>query len=397
MSLAARLDRLRGCRHSDAETFRPPRRVGRVPVEQAASVDPDRLAACLQGEHVGGGLVICERSEPVPSWVGDIAMLKELPETARLAKPAWLYLDTETTGLSGGVGNLAFMVGVARFDGAATLRVRQYLIAGFAAESRMLSGLGEWLGRERTLVSFNGKCFDLPLLASRLALHRQVDSLSGLGHLDLMYPLRRAYRSLWPDCRLQTAERLRLDLLRDNDLPGAEAPAAWRRWLRHGDARPLARVLAHNHQDVVSLALLHAALARDYQGGAGRPIDHARVARAWAEHGDAGRARAIREQARELLDERGLLDLAADYRRLGRWREAEAIWLRLDAHGNPAATLALSKFYEHRCGDPQRALLFARRCEPAEHRVRASRLVRKIEGGGQLSLASGGLWEKAMK
>ena len=90
----------------------------------------------------------------------------------------------------------------------------------------MLAGLGDWLGPAPTLVSYNGKGFDVPVLQARTRLHGHRYDWSGPDHMDLLYTVRRAYRRHWPDCRLQTAERRLLAIRRVDDLPGAEAPAA---------------------------------------------------------------------------------------------------------------------------------------------------------------------------
>ncbi len=115
------------------------------------------------------------------------------------------------------------------------------------------------------LVSYNGKCYDAPLLATRYRLARLPNPLAGLAHLDLLHPVRRHWKGQWENCRLATAERQLLGVVREDDLPGSEAPAAWLTYLRGGSAANLRRVAEHNAQDLKSLAgvLLHmAALER---------------------------------------------------------------------------------------------------------------------------------------
>jgi uncharacterized protein len=172
-----------------------------------------------------------------------------------IARSQLMHFDTETTGLSGGTGTRAFMIGVADWPGD-RLRVRQLYLATMAAEPAMLRAFAEWLAPEQILVSYNGRCYDAPLLATRYRLARLANPLQGLRHLDLLFPVRRRYRGVWENCRLATIERHLLGVLRDDDLPGSEAPRAWRDYLTRGDARDLCRVLAHNDQDVVTLAQL---------------------------------------------------------------------------------------------------------------------------------------------
>jgi uncharacterized protein YprB with RNaseH-like and TPR domain len=171
-----------------------------------------------------------------------------------------LHFDTETTGLAGGTGTRAFMIGAADWlDG--RFRIRQLTLTTMAAETAMLRTFAEWLSGDTVLVSYNGKCYDAPLLATRYRLARLPNPLAGLAHLDLLHPVRRHWKRQWPNCRLATAERQLLGVVREDDLPGAEAPAAWLTYLRGGSARNLRRVAAHNAQDLKSLAgvLLHMA------------------------------------------------------------------------------------------------------------------------------------------
>ncbi|MDE1893402.1 MAG: ribonuclease H-like domain-containing protein [Xanthomonadaceae bacterium] len=164
-----------------------------------------------------------------------------------------LHFDTETTGLAGGTGTRAFMIGAADWiDG--QFRIRQLTITSIAAETAMLRRFAEWIGDDSVLVSYNGKCYDAPLLATRYRLARLPNPLAGLAHIDLLHPVRRHWKGQWENCRLATAERRLLGVVREDDLPGAEAPAAWLTYLRGGSARNLRRVAAHNAQDLKSLA-----------------------------------------------------------------------------------------------------------------------------------------------
>ncbi|MBS7457412.1 ribonuclease H-like domain-containing protein [Coralloluteibacterium stylophorae] len=169
-----------------------------------------------------------------------------------VAGARFLAFDTETTGLAGGTGTRAFMIGAADWHEGA-LRLRQLTITTLGAEAAMLRTFATWLRADTVLVSYNGRSYDAPLLATRYRLARLANPLAGLAHLDLLHPVRRRWRGIWPNCRLATAERELLGVLREDDLPGAEAPRAWLDYLRGGDARDLRRVGAHNAQDLRSL------------------------------------------------------------------------------------------------------------------------------------------------
>lgn len=164
-----------------------------------------------------------------------------------------LHFDTETTGLAGGTGTRAFMIGAADWhDGG--LRVRQLYITTMAAETAMLKEFAGWVDADTVLVSYNGKSYDAPLLATRYRLARLGNPLLGLTHVDLLHPMRRRFRHVWENCKMQTAERRLLRIVREDDLPGSEAPRAWLTYLRGGSSTDLVRVAEHNLQDVRSLS-----------------------------------------------------------------------------------------------------------------------------------------------
>jgi uncharacterized protein YprB with RNaseH-like and TPR domain len=218
---------------------------------------PDRF---LPGDEIAPGLRYYESRHAAPDlepWV-DAAFAKDF---AHVERDALLAFDTETTGLAGGTGTRAFMIGAADcVDG--QLRIRQLLTTTLAAETAMLETFAGWLAPQTVLVSYNGRSYDAPLLKTRYRLARLPCPIAPLRHLDLLHPARRRWRGRWENCKLATIERRVLQVLRDDDLPGSEAPRAWRDWLAGGDATDLRRVLAHNHTDVRTLFALLAHLGK---------------------------------------------------------------------------------------------------------------------------------------
>ncbi len=265
-----------------------------------------------------------------------------------------VFLDTETTGLAGGTGTVAFLVGIGHFlDG--HFRLRQYFLRGPSEERALLRALTEYLDGFEAIVTFNGKTFDLPLLETRLILARREQALTALPHLDLLHAARRIYRDRFASCRLGELERQVLGLERQEDVPGAEIPALYFRYLHTRRFRPLVGVLRHNRDDVLSLVTLTAHLAR-LHGGA-LPLSAADQLALGREHEHDGRPQEAIScyQAALLLDPRDAERhqceerLSGLYRKLRRWEEAVLLWQSIAT--SPANRLLyplveLSKYYE---------------------------------------------------
>ncbi len=188
----------------------------------------------------------------------------------RLARPAsrLLFLDLETTGLFGGAGTQAFLVGCAAIEGT-SIRVRQFLLPGFEHERALLGEMQDWAKSHGALCTYNGRTFDVPLIETRFMFHRVPCPLDGVPHLDMLHPARRMWRQRplatgTPDpddssCSLGVLEKQIAGLHRVGDVPGYEIPSRFFKFVRTGDARPLEAVMEHNRLDLISLA---AVLAR---------------------------------------------------------------------------------------------------------------------------------------
>ncbi|OPY84206.1 MAG: hypothetical protein A4E71_02718 [Smithella sp. PtaU1.Bin162] len=170
-----------------------------------------------------------------------------------------LFLDTETTGLAGGTGTMAFLIGVGWFEGG-HFCVRQILARDFGEEKAALSYLAEIVGRKKFLITFNGKAFDINLLATRFIMNRLRSVIAELPHLDLLHPSRRILGHRLENSRLVTLEEQILGVEREGDIPGWEIPQRYFDWLRRRDGRLLAAIFEHNRLDVISMAGLTAHL-----------------------------------------------------------------------------------------------------------------------------------------
>src|SRR5271165_5189454 len=178
-----------------------------------------------------------------------------------LADPEkWLFLDTETTGLAGGTGTYAFLVGLAWWD-AGGLQVEQLFLRDFSEEHSLLQELAVRLAERSVLVTFNGKTFDWPLLESRFTMTRSIAPPKLAAHLDLLHPARAVWKLRLGSVRLVELERhvldpRRLGWHREDDVASALIPEYFFDYLRGGPSSPLVGVVRHNQMDLRGLAAL---------------------------------------------------------------------------------------------------------------------------------------------
>ena len=168
--------------------------------------------------------------------------------------------DTETTGLGSGTGQWVWMIGLLEYR-QDQWKLSQWWLSRPGSEGLFLEAAHESVSRSCTLLSYNGRAFDVPMLRTRHHLHGMHNPFENKPHLDLLLSVRRRYRGQWPNCRLATVERELLDRPRSDDLPGSQAPEAWRQFLRSGRIQGVAQVLEHNRMDLESLVHLLGHLA----------------------------------------------------------------------------------------------------------------------------------------
>ncbi|MDR3719253.1 MAG: ribonuclease H-like domain-containing protein [Bryobacteraceae bacterium] len=281
----------------------------------------------------------------------------------------WAFLDTETTGLAGGSGTVAFLVGVGVIapDG---FRLKQYFLREPAEEASMLSALAGDLAAFDVLITYNGKSFDVPLLETRFVMNRRKAPFTRLQHVDLLYGARRLWRLKLDSCRLQELEKRILGHERVGDVGGGFIPNLYFDYLRNGDAGPLEPVLFHNAIDILSLACLTAIVPQAIREP--ERLKHgeelAGLARWFGNEDRLEEAASLMQLAlkKPMSDElvwETLWRLAGIERKLGRHDTALAHWSELSTIANPYQAQALERMamhYERREKNAALALEFTR-------------------------------------
>ncbi|PYN00923.1 MAG: hypothetical protein DME07_15080 [Candidatus Rokuibacteriota bacterium] len=345
--------------------------IRRIETRRLPRAAPAPVEEVLGGELIDTGegqLVVVRREFPLSHRHGHqplagalSAPLNLLSLLARLEAPLedvrqLLFLDAETTGLAGGTGTYAFLVGAAWLEDD-RLVLTQHFMRDFDDEPALLAALWPLIERANGVVTFNGTAFDLPLLETRFILARRRWP-ADLPHLDLLRPSRRMWTASFADCRLATLEREVIGVEREDDVAGSLIPALYFDFLRSRRAAPLARVLAHNRDDILTLVGLlgwfGGALAAPAELGAaelaglGRlwePVDLERSLECYHAALGAGLAGEPAQVVR--------MRLAWWEKRRARWDTARALWEAAARHAvfDPRPWEELAKFHEHRRRD----------------------------------------------
>ena len=346
-----------------ARDLPPPRPRKPYPIER---VVPGRFQETPRGE-----VYVVEERHPLERQHGcatlritaPLHVIAEWAREPRLADAeldTFAFLDTETTGLAGGTGTYAFLVGVGRYDGQ-EFHLAQFFMRDPIEEPALLAALTKFLQPCQALVTFNGKGFDAPLLNARYITNGEQSPLASLAHLDLLPLARRLWRPRLPSRALGYLEEHILGLIRaQEDVPGWMIPGLYFGYLRSGDARAMKSVFYHNAIDVLSLAALlsHVAglLDAPLSGAVVHGLDLVAMGRMFENLGRLEKAARLYERglSHELPEEvywNTVRRLSFAQKRRGNLSSAVALWREAAHSGHIYAHVELAKFYEHKQRD----------------------------------------------
>jgi len=331
------------------------------------------LAEALPGDEVEtefGTHFEMERTWAAHTFHGsaDIGALSELPHDLLHAisdgiipsapPESWAFLDTETTGLAGGSGTYAFLIGVGRITPSG-FHVRQFFMRDYGEEASALAALTKYLEPFEILITYNGKTFDQPLLETRYRMSRQKPPFGRMDHFDLLFGARRLWKLRFDSCRLVELENQILGVERQGDIPGAMIPYIYFDYIRRKNPSRLHPVFYHNAMDILTLGCLTGIVPFAFQAPERAPLRHGAemvgLAR-WlrqAEQHDSALTLFRRGIESGLCDEllfRTMWDIALLEKKLDRVNAATAAFVDLTVSRNPYRARAyeeLAKHYEH--------------------------------------------------
>ncbi|MCE5256953.1 MAG: ribonuclease H-like domain-containing protein [Spirochaetaceae bacterium] len=294
-------------------------------------------------------------------------ILDDMALEAMIPLESLSFFDLETTGLSGGTGTIAFLAGIGYFE-SGTFMVSQVFMDDFPGETDLLGLTLESLAKRPILVTYNGKAFDIPLMRTRCILNGM--AIPPFRHFDLLHTSRRLWKATMDSCSLSALEAAVLDIERSDDVPGALIPGIWLEYVnsppasvRRRQSLPKIRsVLAHNVQDLVSLARLMCrimAIGEDpLHRGPDNRVDPRGLARMLLAGGREEEALSILEQAGGDGNQPALVMLARFYRRHGlASKYCESIGLMDDT--TVESCVEKAKYFEHSEKDFAGALRYA--------------------------------------
>ncbi len=279
-----------------------------------------------------------------------------------------LYLDTETTGLSGGAGTVAFLIGTGFFEQDEFV-IRQYFMRDYNEEAAMLAELQQLFAAHKGFVTFNGKAFDINLLQSRFISNRLRPSFKDFPNVDLLYPSRRVWGLKLESCRLSSLEEFILGQYREDDIPGAQIPSVYFKYVEDRDATEIKRVISHNEQDILSMVSLLSKLSSMMNS----PFSETDCGFELLGMGRLFEASGKTDEMLECLEAcasselfsvrmRAVRKLTGVYKRNGSYEQALEHWRAVEAE-NPEFELfhliEMAKYYEHKANDPKQALQIA--------------------------------------
>ena len=305
---------------------------------------------------------------------GEMDILARWCATPRIKSPGRkniVFLDTETSGLAGGTGTYAFLVGIG-YLAETGFHLNQFFMRDPGQETALLAALDQWLSGFDVIVTFNGKSFDVPLLNTRFIMNGFTTPFNRFEHVDVLQIARKLWRDRLPSRALGELEKEIVRFYRTtDDIPGWMIPQIYFDYLHNGDARPISSIFYHNAIDILSLAALFGRIGEmlkdPLQNASEYGLDLAAIARLYEEMGMLEEAVDLYEQSLNLgdLPEPFFLKTMERYASLRRrqqdWDKAVQIWQKAAEYGHMAACIELSKYYEHRERNFTEALDWARK------------------------------------
>lgn len=303
----------------------------------------------------------------------DTRMLTEwcrLPDQDEIDLGEYLFLDTETSGLAGGTGTFAFMIGMG-WRSPSGFRLVQLFLRDPSQEQALLASLARFIAPFKVVVTFNGRGFDVPLLNSRHVLNGFPSPFSQMGHIDLLPVARKLWRARLPSRALKDLEVEILNLSRAaEEVPGWMVPELYFQYLHTGNAFPLKGVFYHNAMDILSLAALFNVISDMLVDPFSESIpdchDRVAIANMYAELGCLEAAITLYEHSLDIglpkdIFLQTLRRFAMLHRRREQWEYAVELWEKGVEYRQVDAGIELAKYYEHRRRDYARALHWAQR------------------------------------
>ena len=295
-----------------------------------------------------------------------IAAWAKEPALPSLPLETLAFIDTETTGLSGGAGTYTFLIGVGRFE-EDEFRLAQFFMRDPAEEAAQLAALEAFLAPCEAVVSYNGKSFDMPHLKTRYTAHGWPTPLQDAAHVDLLHLARRIWRERLPSRTLGDIEFHILGFERtEEDVPGWQVADLFFEYLRSGDAQPLKSVFYHNDMDVISMAALlnrsSAMLAHPLSESLEHPLEMLGIGKLFADLGQLEEAAQVISRALAHADLpaeahwKGMKQLSFIHKKLGDLSQAMPLWEKAAQEGQVYANVELAKVHEHKRKDYTEAL-----------------------------------------
>ncbi len=300
----------------------------------------------------------------------DAMILPQVFQIERSINPQnLLFIDTETTGLSGGTGTIAFMIGLG-FIEKNNFIVHQYFITQLSHEEGMLELLQKVVPNFQCLVSYNGKSFDIPLINSRFVMNRMPPMPDELNHIDLLHPTRTLWKYSMENCKLKTIETDLLGLFREGDIPGEMIPDVYFDYLRSRRIDKIERIFYHNRFDIITMLanLILIVKAHKSQHPEKNPLTDYAKARMFTRKKDIDRGinhyqYVLNSKISISRRQKTSLELAALYKQIKNYEKAIPLWKSVICEDYPFALEPfeeLAKYYEHHLKNLSLALTFSK-------------------------------------